>query len=186
MPPQESSGVKVTINMLLGGACGKVRCLGEHDVCHSQGWRRCPSHQQKHHHCKAGRCRLVVGGDCGNDGGCNNGNCVAQAATCAGARWHDASGQGKEEDAVDCGGNVIAQWGGQRRTMQQRRGRWATGSVVVATEDNNNDGWDLPPPQCRTKDVDDDDRHDQGDNRHATTMATPSTFLATDADNVKE
>ncbi len=45
LPRQEGSGVVVIINMLLGGgACVK----------------RCPSHQKKHHHCKAGRCHLAV------------------------------------------------------------------------------------------------------------------------------
>jgi hypothetical protein len=60
LPWQEGSGVEVTINMLLGGACGKVRWRGEHDIRHSQFWKQRPSHQQKRHHQKAGRSRLAV------------------------------------------------------------------------------------------------------------------------------
>ena len=35
---------------------------------------------------------------CGNIGGRNDGNVVALAATCAGPRWLDESGQGEEEE----------------------------------------------------------------------------------------
>ena len=70
--------------------------------------------------------------------------------------------------------------------MQQRGGRWAIGGVVVATEDGNNNGWDLPWPQRGTKDTNVDDCHYQGDNKHVTTMATPSASSAADADNIKD
>ena len=70
--------------------------------------------------------------------------------------------------------------------MQQRGGTWATGGVVVTTEDHNDNGWDLPLPQCGTKDVNNDDPCNQGNNRHVATMAAPSASPAADADNVKD
>ena len=53
-------------------------------------------------------------------------------------------------------------------------------------EDDDNNGWDLPPPQCGTKDFDNDDCRNQGNNRRATMMAVPSASPAADTNNIKD
>jgi hypothetical protein len=42
----------------------------------------------------------------------------------------------------------------------KKGGRGAIGGAVVATENNDNNGWDLSPPQRGTKDVASDDHRD--------------------------
>ena len=70
--------------------------------------------------------------------------------------------------------------------MQQRGGTWATGGVVSTTEDTDDNGWDLPPQQRGTKDVNNDNPRNQGNNRHVATMAAPSASPSADADNDKD
>ena len=128
---------------VVGGACVKARWWGEHGVHIGNNVSRASR--------SAIFTRLGVvvqrqGGGCGNNAGGrgDNSHVVELGATCMGIGRHNKSGQGEKEDTVTTAVEMLLRKGAGGEQCNNKRGGAMQG-VFVATEDDVDNWWDLPP-----------------------------------------